>query len=874
MAGELPPVVAVLTASSSDFMAKMAEAKATMTDVSDTGSAKFSKLSSVGGAALAGIAGAAVVVGGASLKMATDFQTATTQLVTGAGESKKNIDMVRQGILDMAGSVGQTPMQLAQGMFLIESAGYHGAAGLAVLKSAAEGAAVGGAQMSTVADALTTAMHDYNIPADHANQVTSALIETVASGKTHLEDLSNSLGRVMPTASALGVSFQDVTGALATMTNAGLSARFASQHLQNTLLALSSPSATASKAMSSVGLSSQQVKDALDGPQGLAGALQLIETHVNSTFPAGSVQSVTALKNMLGGVTGYSTSLMLTGANMSTFETNVKNIGDRLDGSGKQVQGFSDVQKDLGFQVKQAEATLESLGVRIGDWLIPKVQDGAHILESMAEWLQKNRDVAYALAAVVGGALSVAIGAFTVNKIASFISSAQKAASTLAGWLTSSTSTAGMDAAAADAEGDAESMGTSFSGAATAVEEAMSQMAASVSAAAAEITASLTEVDGAIAATRAEAGSPLSMGGLVGPGGSPLSSVAGGAESAAGGAESAAGAAGAAAGTGEAVAEGAGAGALAGESSAIAAAAATAIPIAIATVGVGAIVAGIVGMIQNQAYPKGSFQPSSEKTYNKEHPGSAVGMGGLVAPSVLGSTPISTVQGGSQLITPQLVNAMASGAGGGSLDPMIQKQIDILNGMKAQLASDASKYGAGSAQAHQDAAALRTTAEKWGSQQGISLKGIENQETASFDKLVTLHEDQAKLVTSGAGNLEQSKFIKAVLDGSLKTQQTHLADLETAHASKTAIDQAKQEIVTTHTKISSVQSHIDDLKNVASQITKTSDSLSQEKSLESVMAKVNSDTSELKGDIKSGIEVSKLPSQSLTASGRVSVTVS
>lgn len=187
MAGELPPVVAVLTASSGDFITKLGEAKAAMKDVSDTGSSHFSKLSSVGGAALAGIAGAAVAVGGVSIKMASDFQTATTQLVTGAGESKKNIDMVRQGILSMAGEVAQTPMQLAQGMFLIESAGYHGAAGLQVLKAAAEGAATGGAQMSSVADALTTAMHDYNIPADHANQVTSALIETVASGKTHLE---------------------------------------------------------------------------------------------------------------------------------------------------------------------------------------------------------------------------------------------------------------------------------------------------------------------------------------------------------------------------------------------------------------------------------------------------------------------------------------------------------------------------------------------------------------------------------------------------------------------------------------------------------------------------------------------------------------
>ena len=97
------------------------------------------------------------------------------------------------------------------------------------------------------------------------------------------------------------MSFQDVTGAMATMTNAGLSARLASQHLSNTLLAMSAPTAAATTAMSSVGLSSQQVKDALDGPGGLGAALSMIEDHVDSKFPKGSVASVNAFKAIIGG---------------------------------------------------------------------------------------------------------------------------------------------------------------------------------------------------------------------------------------------------------------------------------------------------------------------------------------------------------------------------------------------------------------------------------------------------------------------------------------------------------------------------------------------------------------------------------------------
>ena len=225
MADLLPPVVATLVADIKQYSAKMDEADRKMTQFGAASETTGSKVMGGLQKASTAIIGIGVAVAAYSVKAATNFQSLTTALVTGAGESEKNLKMVSDGILAMAGKVGQTPAQLAQGLYMIESAGYHGSAGLTVLQAAAEGAAVGSAQMETVANALTTAMHDFNIPVSKANNVTSALIETVASGKTHLQDLASSMGKVMPVASALGVSMQGVLGAMATMTNSGLSAR-------------------------------------------------------------------------------------------------------------------------------------------------------------------------------------------------------------------------------------------------------------------------------------------------------------------------------------------------------------------------------------------------------------------------------------------------------------------------------------------------------------------------------------------------------------------------------------------------------------------------------------------------------------------------
>src|SRR5579875_2566598 len=109
--------------------------------LNDVGGAVSSAGSMLGGALVAGAAaaGAALVgIGVQSVQMAGDFQAGMTSLVTGAGEAQSNLQMVSQGILNMAVSTGTSTQQLTAGMYMIESAGYHGAAGLNVLQAAAE----------------------------------------------------------------------------------------------------------------------------------------------------------------------------------------------------------------------------------------------------------------------------------------------------------------------------------------------------------------------------------------------------------------------------------------------------------------------------------------------------------------------------------------------------------------------------------------------------------------------------------------------------------------------------------------------------------------------------------------------------------------
>jgi TP901 family phage tail tape measure protein len=337
--------------------------------------------------------------------MAADFQESMTSLVTGAGESQAAIGKVSKGILSMAPVVGESTSQLASGMYMIESAGYHGAAGLTVLKAAAEGAKVGSADLGTVADALTTALNDYHMPASAAAQVTSQLVETVASGKTHMQDLAGSLAAVLPAASSAHVSLQQVLGAMATMTAKGTPAADAATYLRQTILQLSNPSKAASDEMKLLGLNATNISQNL-GSRGLTGTLAILQTAIEQHKPVDQT-FVGALASMVGGAKSMQAALELTGSSTATFNHNVKAIaGTTADAKGN-VQGWNDVQKDFNTKMGQAQAAVEVLGIKLGQKLIP-------VIITVIGWMQKHSSTVEILAIALGVTLVAGFAAATV----------------------------------------------------------------------------------------------------------------------------------------------------------------------------------------------------------------------------------------------------------------------------------------------------------------------------------------------------------------------------------------------------------------------------------------------------------------------------
>ncbi|MBV6697431.1 phage tail tape measure protein [Kitasatospora aureofaciens] len=285
MASEVADLFVVLRAETAPFLASMRAAGEEGEAFGGRMAGPLGVLSKIGVAA--GAVGVGVAV--ASVKMAGDFQAGMQKLVSTAGESQNALKAVSDGVLQLARDTGTSTKELSDGLYMVESAGFHGAQALTVLKAAAEGARAEQAPLAEVSNAVTSALKSYHLGADQATTMTNQMIEAVGHGKMTFGDFAGSLSTVLPIASSARLSFAEVGGAIATLTNHGTSAREATQELANTIRNLQKPNGVAVQEMQRLGLSSIDIQQHL-GERGLTGTIDLLQQAIMQHMgPAGTV---------------------------------------------------------------------------------------------------------------------------------------------------------------------------------------------------------------------------------------------------------------------------------------------------------------------------------------------------------------------------------------------------------------------------------------------------------------------------------------------------------------------------------------------------------------------------------------------------------
>jgi TP901 family phage tail tape measure protein len=319
-----------------------------------------SGMQKVGRSMTANITAPLGLAAGASVKMAVDFQTSLTKIQTLVGATAGEIQGYEKAIKSISSTTATGQKELADGLFFITSAGLEGQQALDALEVSAKGAAMGMGEMEDIAGAVTSIMAGYADSNMTAGQAGDLLHETLKQGKFEASEFMGSIGQVIPTAVAAGVSFEELGAATATLSKLSGDARGSLTAVNSVMMSLLTPGQQQKDILEEIGMSYDDLQSMLG--DSLMGTLQHLFTELDGN------------NEMLVKVFGSSRAVKAAFGTMGAQAETYANVLEGMQKSqGNVNKGFQQVSQTAGFQLTQAFTDVKNAGIEIGAMLIPVV---------------------------------------------------------------------------------------------------------------------------------------------------------------------------------------------------------------------------------------------------------------------------------------------------------------------------------------------------------------------------------------------------------------------------------------------------------------------------------------------------------------------
>lgn len=254
-------------------------------------------------------------------KAALDFEGSFSELMsimdTKTPGGRAEIQALKEGLQSLPPELGNIT-ELTRAAYDAISSGIAPVDALTAITQAATFARASLSDIPSSVRVLTAVLNAYGISANNADQVTSALNETVNKGVIRGQELAQSLGQVIPIAAGFKIGLTDVLGALAGLTLGGLDAAESVTSLKQIIVSIQDPSKEAQKAFKDIGLDYRQLQQAMTADGGLPKVLQTITKAVGDNTDAAT--------QLFGNVRALNGEMSLAGPNAAKYKDALDSI--------------------------------------------------------------------------------------------------------------------------------------------------------------------------------------------------------------------------------------------------------------------------------------------------------------------------------------------------------------------------------------------------------------------------------------------------------------------------------------------------------------------------------------------------------------------
>ena len=298
--------------------------------------------------------------------------------------------------------MGYSSNEIAEAVYQAISASVDASEAIGFVEDATKLARAGFTDATSAVDVLTTAINAYGKEANTTAHIADDLITTQNLGKTTVNELAQALGTVIPTASALGVSLDQLSSMYVLMTKQGINTANATTYIRAMMNELSDSGSDLADTFGE--LTGQTFGAFIASGHTVGDAMQVLGESVNGDSEA--------FKNLFSNVRAGLGALSLFNQGADAFN---EALNAMETNAGATEEAFGIMADTAVMTNERFKVSIENLKIAIGESLSPAIdglkKKGIDILESITNVVEANPELVKALAgatAAIGGVAAIA----------------------------------------------------------------------------------------------------------------------------------------------------------------------------------------------------------------------------------------------------------------------------------------------------------------------------------------------------------------------------------------------------------------------------------------------------------------------------------
>ena len=319
--------------------------------------------------------------GALGTKTFMDFEDTITGAGVKAGAMGEQLERMKETALKLGHDFPITASEAAEAMDRLAAGGFDAEQTMAAMPGIIEASVASGEDMATTSDVITSALNIWNLKtgdvAENTQHVADVVQMAANVSKLGMADFGLAMQYAGAPAAALGVNIEELSTAMAIMSNNGIEASTIGTSLRSTMSRLASPPKEAAAAIDQLGLHLQNADGSFVGITEAISQMREAMDGMTDTQQVGIAKAI-------AGEDAFSGLLAL----IKTSPEAYKEVEDSIKNStGSSHEAYVKMQNTLKGSINAMKSAVESLAISFGSTLAPSVKTAADAIKSIADFL-------------------------------------------------------------------------------------------------------------------------------------------------------------------------------------------------------------------------------------------------------------------------------------------------------------------------------------------------------------------------------------------------------------------------------------------------------------------------------------------------------